>query len=327
MCLFPINAEPCPDGGTPRLDKEGSLKLPCGKCRECISKRAVEWATRARHEISEHTENSFITLTYNEQSLPSRLITDDIKNDWRKFMKRLRKKLNQKISYMVSYEYGSQHFRPHMHALIFGWSPSNLQYWSTTQSGSKIYRSDELEKLWTYGYSSIGEANEKTAYYIASYALKGKERDIFHPETGEELTVRDEMSCSKRPAIGLEYFLKNAEQVVNSGDIIPRYYVKNLEDRERHTKLIEKYPQHSDKIKKFPDLVLEYEENLQRQIKNRSDHEKFAKFKIDLAKSDLNSTAFRATDLTDREKQKIAIYESQLKTERDNYVSITNKEN
>ena len=95
MCLFPISATfeytvnketgmPVREAGKPRLDKEGELKLPCGKCRECISKRAVEWATRARHEISLHKQNSFITLTYNPENLPSKLITDEVKQDFKK---------------------------------------------------------------------------------------------------------------------------------------------------------------------------------------------------------------------------------------------------
>ena len=188
MCLFPVRASftyeackktgmPLREAGRPRLDPEGELRLPCGKCNECVSKRAIEWATRARHEISEHNENSFITLTYSPENLNSNFI---IKSDFQKFMKKLRKKLKRKIRYMVSYEYGSINYRPHMHALIFGYSPNNQEFLKKTPSGHNLFTSREIESLWSKGFHSIGEANEKTAYYIASYALKGRERDITH---------------------------------------------------------------------------------------------------------------------------------------------------
>lgn len=70
MCLFPINAQ-LDEYNKIKFTREGDLKLPCGKCTECISKRSLEWATRARHEISLHKENCFLTLTYNDESLPS----------------------------------------------------------------------------------------------------------------------------------------------------------------------------------------------------------------------------------------------------------------
>ena len=135
MCLNPIRASLPEDGGRPEINPEGELKLPCGKCHLCISKRSLEWGTRARHEISQHTENCFITLTYSEENLCSQFI---IKSDFQKFMKRLRRKTNQKIKYMVSYEYGTKTFRPHMHAIIFGYTPPNQSHIRTTKAGSKL---------------------------------------------------------------------------------------------------------------------------------------------------------------------------------------------
>ena len=117
MCLNPLRAELPLEGGRPVLDTEGTLLLPCGKCTMCISKRAVEWATRARHEISCHDDNCFITLTYSEENLESEKIN---KEHFQKFMKRLRKYTGKKIRYMVSYEYGTKLNRPHMHAILFG---------------------------------------------------------------------------------------------------------------------------------------------------------------------------------------------------------------
>jgi hypothetical protein len=300
MCLFPIRASLDPEGGRPTLHAEGELKLPCGKCHICISKRALEWSTRARHEISEHTENSFITLTYSDENLPSHFI---IKSDFQKFIKRLRKKTNKKIRYMVSYEYGSLNYRPHFHAILFGYTPPNMEYLFKTSSGAKLYKSPELEKLWKHGFHSVGEANEKTAYYIASYALKGQEKELVHPETGEECTLRDSMNVSVRPAIGKEFFLKNYNQLVDSGSILPRYYRKLLE-------------------KVDPDLSFRYEEDLLTKTKTRSSQESYANIKIANQKIDVLSGRydFRQT-YTDIAAKTREFQERRLREDRDNYVS------
>lgn len=305
MCLFPINAELPPEGGRPVLDKEGSLKLPCGKCNECISKRAIEWATRAKHEISEHSENSFITLTYNSKNLNSNFI---IKSDFQKFVKRLRKKLKHKIRYMVSYEYGSQYFRPHMHAIFFGYNPSNQTFLKKTSSGHPLFTSTEIEKLWDKGFHSVGTANERTAYYIASYALKGKTKTIYHPDTGESCEVSDTMDVSKRPAIGLNYLLKNYQQLVDSGEMLPRYYQKKLEEFN-------------------PELFEVYQNNVNLKLKTRSSQELHAKFIIDSQKINGSDSFYREISDDNQETKKRKFYERQLKANRDDYVSYNRSKN
>lgn len=310
MCLFPLRASLPEDGGRAVLNSEGDLKLPCGKCNECISKRALEWATRARHEISLHKENSFITLTYNEDNLPSDFI---IKEDFQKFVKRLRKKTNKKIRYMVSYEYGSKKFRPHMHAIFFGYNPPNQQFLKNTPGGNQLTTSTQIDKLWDYGYHSIGDANEKTAYYIASYALKGKSRTIYHPKTGEHCTLNDSMNVSVRPAIGLNYFLKNCEQLVDSKSMLPRYYVKKLEE----------YVDNPDYPQITAELCEEYQNQLQSVFKDRSSGELYAKYIIDSQKSSLLRSNFREISTDTIEERKKITYKSILKSNRDNYVAYT----
>lgn len=303
MCLSPLRAS-LQSEGRPIFHSEGEVPIPCGKCHECISRRASEWATRAKHEISEHSQNSFLTLTYNDDNLRSDFI---VKEDFQNFLKRLRKNENIKFRYMVSYEYGSQRYRPHMHAILFGYDPPNQKFINTSPSGHKLYTSKAIEKAWSnrkgepLGYHSIGEANGETAYYIASYALKGKKRIIEHPDTGEKLEIADQMDASKRPAIGLNYFLKNADQLVYSGDVLPRYYVKKLEEH-------------------FPDLHEYYQNRMLESIKNRSDHEKFAKFCIDSQKSSLHDPIFRADyENNQRNVKEASIRKKHLKFQRNQY--------
>lgn len=266
MCLFPISAH-LDELNKIKFTREGDLKLPCGKCTECISKRSLEWATRARHEISLHSENTFLTLTYNQENLPSIYL---VKIEFQKFIKRLRKHLKKPIRYMVSHEYGSKTFRPHHHAIIFGYNPNQQKYLKDTAKGEKIFTSPEITKLWSHGFHSIGTANEKTAYYIASYSLKGKKHELTDPVTGEIVHVSDCMDCSKRPAIGYNYFTENYQQLVDSKSILPRYYLKKLKELN-------------------PTLHEHYENERTLNFKTRSSHEIYAKYTIDQQKLSIKS--------------------------------------
>ena len=303
MCLFPVRAE-LQEFGRPKLDPEGSIQLPCGKCFECKSKRAVDWALRARHEIASHDENCFLTLTYDDENLPSYLI---VKSEFQKFMKKLRKKLKQKVRYMVSHEYGGRTGRPHHHAIIFGWNPSNQKFLQEAPSGEPLFTSEEVDKLWTNGFHSIGTANEKTAYYIASYSLKSTSHIVTDPDTGERRKVTDSMDCSKRPAIGHDYFMLNANQLVNSNTQLPRYYKTLLE-------------------RKFPNLLEVYENQaMLANNKPRSAHNLLAKYVITSQQKEESNNTFRfAPEL----KYENKLYKQHLQYNRDDYVaSIKGKRN
>lgn len=274
MCLFPWSASLDPEGGKPKPDKEGELKLPCGKCTECIKLRAFEWGIRARHEISLHEDNCFLTLTYDDDHKHETLA--GIKKPFQAFMKRLRKQSKKKLTYMVSHEFGSKTLRPHHHAIIFGYNPDNQELERYAPSGNPLYTSDDISKLWSKGFHSIGEANEKTAYYIASYALKGKKHTHFD-DMGEEHTLIDTFDCSKRPAIGLNYFKNNMKQLVDSQSILPRYYQKKLEQFDE-------------------DLFEEYQNNKSNFVQNRGSQQRLAKFVISLHEKSSSSEYRSAPD-------------------------------
>jgi hypothetical protein len=278
MCLFPWSASIDPDGGRPKLDSEGSLKLPCGKCAECLSLRASEWAIRAKHETSLHMNNCFLTLSYDDDHKESNFV---LKRPFQLFMKKLRKSIEpKKIGYMVSHEYGSKTARPHHHVIIFGWAPKNQKLISYSKGGNPLFTSDEVSKLWTNGYHSIGEANEKTAYYIAAYALKGKENEIWDEQDGEIHKVSDSFDCSKNPGIGLEYLRKNYKQIVDSGDFVPRYYAKKLEEID-------------------PEYFEKYENQKLENLKTRTPQEIHAKLEIMTSKKNLSNGEFRKSAPSD----------------------------
>ena len=52
--------------------KGDRLELPCGQCIGCRLERARQWALRCMHESSLYEENSFVTLTYDDEHLPKK---------------------------------------------------------------------------------------------------------------------------------------------------------------------------------------------------------------------------------------------------------------
>jgi hypothetical protein len=146
------------------------LEIPCGKCIACKLEHSRQWALRCEHEISLHSENTYITLTYDQEHIPS--TGSLVKKDFQDFMKRYRKSISpKKIRYFMCGEYGDELSRPHYHAIIFGHEFPDAYHFKTKKD-IKYYRSPQLEKLWTNGQSIIGQACFETAAYVARYITK-----------------------------------------------------------------------------------------------------------------------------------------------------------
>lgn len=155
------------------------ISIPCGQCVGCRLERSRQWAMRCFHESQLHERNCFITLTYSDDNLPK-----DRSLDYRHFqlfMKRFRKKFGNGIRFYMCGEYGDQFGRPHYHACIFGFDFSDKYFWKYSSATNKfgrqgaripLYRSADLESLWTDGYSSIGDVTFESAAYVARYIMK-----------------------------------------------------------------------------------------------------------------------------------------------------------
>lgn len=170
------------------------LKLPCGQCIGCRMQRSRDWAIRCVHEASLYTDNCFITLTYSNEHLPK----DGSLNVrvFQLFMKRLRRKFGNGIRFYMCGEYGDRYGRPHYHACLFGFDFPDKQFWKMTK-GLPLYRSPSLEKLWKFGFSSIGSVTFESAAYVARYIHKkitGDKAKIHYAnidyDTGEILSYR-----------------------------------------------------------------------------------------------------------------------------------------
>lgn len=193
-------------------------KFPCGLCIGCRIDRSKDWSVRCVLEASQHKENCFITLTYDQEHLPAGGSLNF--RDLTLFMKRLRKKFSDcKIRYYGVGEYGAKLQRPHFHIILFGFDFPDKRLWSKSL-GNYLYRSASLESLWTYGYSTIGSVSLQSCAYVARYIQKkflgcNKEEVLNH--YGDK--VPEDSRMSRRPGIASEWF----EQY--STDIYPKDFL------------------------------------------------------------------------------------------------------
>jgi hypothetical protein len=153
------------------------INLPCGRCTGCRLDYSRAWAIRCHHEAQLHEHNSFITLTYNDDNLPS---DNSIhKRELQNFFKRLRKNTGAKFKYYACGEYGENGTRrPHYHAVIFGYDFPDKKLERETDRGDLLFSSKILDKAWqNKGWALIGSVTFESAAYVARYVMKKRKGD------------------------------------------------------------------------------------------------------------------------------------------------------
>ena len=253
-----------------------STFIDCGKCFACRIRKRQEMTTRLNNELAVHGEDCcFITLTYNDDNLPTtciRSIKDSEKmvergvsalpvqtllpSDVQKFLKRLRRHLeyipkkaskrvgrdhvDKPLRYFAVGEYGGKTARPHYHIMIFGWKPSDLQFYSM-RKGNVVYRSKQLEKLWTFGFSTVQPCGLGVAKYCSRYVTKkfvndAKNFEPFQDSFFPEFTLQS----IRHGGIGAPWFDLHFEEMIRRGYVnyrqgsnfikarIPQYYLRRL---------------------------------------------------------------------------------------------------
>lgn len=203
MCLFPrlvLNPKYLPNkkngGNPPPLFDERIKYVPigCQNCIECRKQKAREWKIRLTEEIRTHHNATFVTLTFNTESLQKlhKDVETNINTELKKcnshkqyqtlnnkltgyardntmatlavrrFNERYRKKYKKALRHWLITELGTtrtEHI--HLHGLIFT---------------DKI---KEIDTIWNYGFIWKGSyVNTKTINYIIKYVTK---TDIKHP--------------------------------------------------------------------------------------------------------------------------------------------------
>ena len=264
-------------GKRPKVVAEGfkALELPCGQCAGCRLEYARQFAVRIVHEAAWLEQvrglySVFVTLTYNEASLPFGGTL--VKHHLQDFIKRLRARIApRKVRYYACGEYGStcpQHEvencpycgpvqRPHYHAIILGFDFPD-RYYVHDRDGEPIYCSELLDSVWPFGFHEIGSCTFESAGYVARYAMKkvtGKNAvehyTRYCPWTNTWFEVTPEFALmSRRPGLGKDFlecyetdFYDRDECPIPGRGVFgtpPRYYDKVFG---------EKYPEYFEEVK------------------------------------------------------------------------------
>lgn len=232
-CYHPITGYRSKEGRNPETGawpivfnpKKGYIDIPvlvpCGQCIGCRLEKSRQWAIRCVHEATLHEKNCFVTLTYNPQNLPPNGSLD--KRALTLFFKRLRKKFGEGIRYFACGEYGEQLQRPHYHVIFFGFEPSDLKPWSY-KHGNILYRSPSIEKLWPFGFSTIGNVTFESCAYVARYVTKKITGDMAEEHyKGRE---PEYVVMSRRPGIGRGWLEKYASDVYPHDYVVIRNGIK-----------------------------------------------------------------------------------------------------
>lgn len=243
-CFHPIPA--LQDGARvilhPRPLGSENLRLPCGRCIGCKTARSQEWATRCVHELREHHNAIFATLTYDDAHLPAdgSLVPEHLTL----FLKRLRKTVAdsadtwisgngpeyfyaKRLRYLACGEYGELRGRPHYHAILFGITCNDAN-----RATNILFNSPELEWLWGHGTVNYGEVTRASAAYVAGYSVKSLGR----PNCDSDGVVVVPPFLRVSQGLGKRYVDKYATDFRNGCVVVdgtpqrlPRYYKKRLE--------------------------------------------------------------------------------------------------
>lgn len=174
-----------------------SIQVPCGKCYECLHKRASSIYTRARVEYEECLKaggNGFMCcLTYSDDLVPTLVIDGKRymvfnKRDVILFIKRLRTNLQRHykknlgvnapfFKYLVTSEYGTEEgktHRPHYHLLFFFREPCSFTAFRTCFTLS-LQNRKRGSGVYCFGYIKQCDIIDRTRggiKYSAKYVCK-----------------------------------------------------------------------------------------------------------------------------------------------------------
>ena len=201
--------------------------VPCGRCISCRITKQSQLTFLCEKELEtlyqKKQSATFITLTYNDLSLPTTdkgLVTLR-KSDLQKFFKRLRILLSrcghpERIKYIACGEHGSDTHRPHYHAVIFGLSASLLKplvarAWSTGSNRQGFARLDNGHKWQPIGLVQCSALRPGGIRYITKYMSKSLSRsqidELYTPFGTEPPFICH--SCG----IAKEWIIKNAQNI------------------------------------------------------------------------------------------------------------------
>lgn len=233
----------------PQFKPFGAISIPCGHCIGCRLDYSRSWADRMMLELDHTKKAIFVTLTYDNEHVP---LTEEDENglfgwfslwkpDLQKFFKRLRKRFPDKeIRYYAAGEYGSNTFRPHYHAIIFGLSLEDFpdcKPRGRNELGQVHYESEEFLRIWNQGFCLLASVSWQTCAYVARYVQK--KVNSANTWLTDSLGAEPEFSLmSRRPGIGAYYMTDHPDMFENTNLYvsghpdpisIPKYFLKKLD--------------------------------------------------------------------------------------------------
>lgn len=162
--------------------KDAKGIVPCGRCLHCRQNTRKKKTTRAVLESKMHEHCLFVTLTYDNDSLP-REYTNPNTGEYfshpdgvldptslQLFLKRLRRALPPKsLRFFAVGEYGDNTFRPHYHILFWGlpWEKRDIirRCWSDPVTKIGYCHPDRLDV-------QIPQKDWDVAQYVSGYTMK-----------------------------------------------------------------------------------------------------------------------------------------------------------
>lgn len=214
------------------------VQVPCGRCRECLKRRASDWRTRLLMElrygkkcIPGRSKHLFVTLTFNNESLQKfgtdavRFNRTQVARPLRLFFERYRKRYGKSLRHWLVVEKCPTTGRVHFHGIFFN---------------CRAQTHDILSALWSYGYIWIGWVSPRTCNYCLKYVTKidenfpdyipfvfaspGIGKDFLHSSASTALWTGPSDVC--------DGFLSYIEIGCGYRVSLPRYYKYHLAPRE-----------------------------------------------------------------------------------------------
>lgn len=212
--------------------------VPCGKCVNCLKNYINTWVYRFQMESRTSTYSYFVTLTYDDEFLPSKGVS---KSEIQRFFKRVRKGFSEseiplELKYFCIAEYGPTTFRPHYHFVAFSNLPICFEnYWNK----GFVAQDDVLTERFVYvakyhvtkGQIQVEGKNPTFSLISNSIGLSGfKEIDLVNAINNESYVFNDDgfrIAIPKyfKDKLNLPKYLKPIKNSLN-GD--PRHYDFNI---------------------------------------------------------------------------------------------------
>lgn len=245
--------------------------IPCGHCVGCSTDISKSWMNRMVLEKEVSSTSYFLTITYDEEHLPSDHMLK--KNHLDKFIKDIRNYFKNNydydnIRYYACGEYGSKTARPHYHMIVYNLPLTSLEYEilglgkgvkclfktvGMSVDNEPLYQFDFLNNIWKKGFVVVGKVTSKSCGYVARYVNKKRMKKLPNWLLEKQGIVPEFNCMSRMPGIGEEYYHQNYLKILDNnlnfyidGQLmsVGRYFEKFLdkfhpEEMERYKKLKE----------------------------------------------------------------------------------------